>query len=258
MNAWSDVPGGMRASVLDEDTIERLLSARIAPADAPPGYAEVARLVRIVAGASGPSDLPQEERHVAAAIAVLRPGSAATVPMDRPRQTRSWRRRARIGGLMLAGALVGSSGLAFAGALPDGAQDAFASVFERVGVTVPAGHDIPTPSEHPASTGEEISDVATSTDASGVDKGAEISSLASGGRSHAGQAGGPQGPAGSGEAPPVETPNAGGTQTANAASGSASQVGTDRADERSAAGSANASGAARGSSAVSPPGPPGP
>ena len=254
MNSRGDVPNGMRMSTLDEDTIERLLSARIAPDDAPPGYSGVARLVRIVAETAD-SDPALGERHVAAAVAVIRRESAAGASARRPQRKRSWRRRARVAGVVLAGALVGSTGLAFAGALPDAAQDAFADVLDRVGITVPAGHDAPEPTEPPASTGEEISDIATSTESSGVDKGAEISTTASGGRSRAGQAGG--GAAGAGEVPPVETPNGdvppaetpngGGTHTADAASGSAGEVGTDRADVRSdgrsAAGSSNASNA---------------
>jgi hypothetical protein len=250
MNGWSDVPNVMRGSTLDEDTIERLLCARIAPDDAPPGYSEVARLVRIVAETPGPSDPAVEERHIAAALAVIRRESAAGARADRPQRKRSWRRRARVAGVVLAGALVGSTGLAFAGALPDPAQDAVADVLDRVGITVPAGHDAPEPTDRPASTGKEISDIATSTESSGVDKGAEISSTASGDRSRAGQEGGGAAAPGDvpGDVPPVETPNVGGTQTADAASGSAGEVGTDRADERndgrSAAGSSSASNAA--------------
>jgi hypothetical protein len=255
MNSRGDVPNGMRVSTLDEDTIERLLSARVAPDDAPPGYSEVARLVRVVTETAGPSDPALEERHVTAAVALIRRESAAGAPADRPQRKRSWRRRARVAGVVLAGALVGSTGLAFAGALPDAAQDAFADVLDRVGITVPAGHEAPEPTEHPASTGEEISDIATSTESSGVDKGAEISSTASGGRSRAGHAGGgapgaddvPPVETPNGDVPPVETPNGGGAQTADAAGGSAGEVGTDRAHERSngksAAGSSNASNA---------------
>jgi hypothetical protein len=42
-------------------------------------------------------------------------------------------------------------------------QDAFSKVLETVGITVPASGD------HPASSGEEISEIATTTDATGVD-----------------------------------------------------------------------------------------
>jgi len=252
MNAWSDVPNGMRASALDEDTIERLLSARLAPDDAPPGYAEVARLVGVVAETDGPRDPGREERDIAAAIALTSEERAGTAPRGRSRTTRSLRGRVRIAGMVLAGTLVGSTGLAVAGALPDPAQDAFADVLDRVGIIVPAGDDAPESVGHPASTGAEISDVATSTEATGVDKGAEISSLASGGHSRAGQVGGPQGTGKPDDVPPVDTPNGGGTDTGDAAGA----VGADRADERSdgrsAAGSSNAASVDRGTSAGSP------
>ena len=92
----------------------------------------------------------------------------------------------KVGGLVVVGALVRSTGLAAAGVLPDAAQDAVSNVFDRVGITIPASGD------HPATTGDEISQIATTTDATGVDKGAEISSAASAGKSQAGQHGSAQ------------------------------------------------------------------
>ena len=59
--------------------------------------------------------------------------------------------RAKVAGLVVAGTLVGSTGLAFAGVLPDAAQNAAATVLSKVGITIPAADD------HPASTGSEIS-----------------------------------------------------------------------------------------------------
>src|SRR6266498_5330854 len=104
------------------------------------------------------------------------------------------------------------------------------SVLSSVGISVPAAD------EHPASTGTDISGIATTTDATGVDKGAEISSLASGGMSQAGVNG----------SSPVTTPNTGGTGTADTASGGAADTGTATADDasqgHSAAGSGNAEG----------------
>ena len=122
--------------------------------------------------------------------------------------------------------------------------------------------------------GADVSELATTTDSTGVDKGAEVSSLASDGRSQAGQHGAAEAPeqpaAGGGDSDghaqvatpnsggtdhldnasgtsggadqsraPVETPNSGGTGTADDASaghgGGASTHGTDTADSHSGA-----------------------
>jgi hypothetical protein len=137
-------------------------------------------------------------------------------------------------GLVTAGAILGTGGLAFAGGLPDAAQDVVSDALARVGLHVPAGDD------HPAATGEEISSLATTTEAEGVDKGAEISSLASGGMSQAGQHGNPAGS--DGDTDPA--PSGGGSETASDASGGMSDEGTGTASEvsdgRSDAGSGNA------------------
>jgi hypothetical protein len=151
----------------------------------------------------------------------------------------------------LAGALLAAtSALATAGALPAPAQDVVSGVLNELGITLPdqAGGVDPsqTPAELPpaAEKGVAVSALATGSDASGVEKGAAISAVASDGKSRAGTRGAPSG---AGEAP-VETPNEGGTSTANTASGGASLDGsvggTDTADTasggRSAAGSGNA------------------
>ena len=141
-----------------------------------------------------------------------------------------------------AGVVAGIPGLAAAHALPDPAQHAVSRVFDKVGISVPDTQHAPTTSvDHPASTGAEISSIATTTDATGVAKGALISSTASGGKSQAGQHGGAAAAHGSA---PVPTPNTGGSGTADTASGGSADQGTSTADQhsggRSAAGSGNA------------------
>jgi hypothetical protein len=166
--------------------------------------------------------------------------------------------------------LAGSTGLAAAGVLPDAAQDAFSTVLDRVGIAVPASTD------HPASSGEEVAEIAITTDATDVEKGAEISSVASGGMSQAGQHGsestaaaiettgeapvpvpneggtgtGDAASRGSGEAP-VPVPNEGGTGTGNTASDGASEEGTVTADEKSG----SHSGSGSGNASIAPPTP---
>lgn len=242
MTDWIDLPDEMRRLGLDEVTLDRLLAGRIAPDDAPPGYSEVARVLQAAVAAGEHEELVHEAAHVALAMELVKQRSPASTPSERrSRKMRSRSRRVKVGGLVVVGALVGSTGLAAAGVLPDAAQDAFSMVLERVGITVPASDD------HPAGSGEEIAEMATTTDATGMDKGAAISFAASGGVSQAGQHGSAVADTtveGAGAAP-VPVPNEGGTGTADTASDSTSDDGTGIADEesegRSGSGSANAS-----------------
>ena len=50
---------------LDDDTAERLLAGRLHPEDAPPGYAEVARVLRAAAGPASPEELAGQEAALA-------------------------------------------------------------------------------------------------------------------------------------------------------------------------------------------------
>jgi hypothetical protein len=220
-----------RVDWLDTDTLDRMLAGGIHPEDAPPGYAGVAGVLLAVAEAGGDRDLVHEPAHVALAIELVQQRSPVPHPLDRRSRrpsmgARSRRHRGKIGALVVVGAMVGSTGLAAAGVLPDTAQDAFAHVLGKVGITVPAGND------HPASSGEELSGAGTTPDAAHpAPKGAETSSVASGGRSQAGQHGS-AGNAGRGHgATPRHTPN--GKGTADAPGKSAGSPGTSTADEAS-------------------------
>jgi len=68
---------------LDADTAERLLSARLDPDDAPPGYAEVARLLQ---AAAAPADQIELTGQAAAlnAFRTTHPGPTSP-PLARPR-----------------------------------------------------------------------------------------------------------------------------------------------------------------------------
>ena len=251
MTDWNDLSEEMRKLQLDPDTVDRLLAGEVEPDDAPPGYSEVARALQAAVRARQDDELAHEASHVAIAIELVRQPSPASTPSDRRSQKMSRIHRLKVGGLVVAGALLGSTGLAAAGVLPDAAQDAVSNLFDRVGIIIPASGD------HPATSGDEISEIATTTDATGADKGAEISSVASGGKSQAGLHG--SGAAATGaedadaaaagaedaDAAPVPTPNEGGTGTADVASDGASEEGTTPADEESAGhsswGSGNAS-----------------
>ena len=244
MTRSNDIPDEMRGRWLDPDTQDRMLAGRVHPDDAPPGYADVARVLRVAASSVAAGQrLPQEDEHIALALDLLSRTTLASKPSDRrSRKMGTGTRRVKLGGLIVVGTLLASTGLAAAGVLPDAAQDAFDAIFERVGITVPA-NDVPAGATD-APSGDEISGIATTTDATGVAKGAEISSAASNGMSQAGQHGqGSSAAAGLGSgAAPVSVPNDGGTGTAGTASGGASDVGTTEADEASGGSSALGSG----------------
>ncbi len=169
--------------------------------------------------------------------------------------------------LALSGAaLVATSGLAYAGALPGAAQDTARSVLAGLGVTVPGhsqhagthpdtrgnsaaapGHvatgDTGTNATGDTSSGKgkgaAVSTLARTSTATGRDKGAIISTAASGGKSHAGNPpGGPSAHQSAG------TSDQGGTVTADGASGGRDSQGSSTAhvasDGHSSTGSGNA------------------
>jgi len=218
----------MRGTGIDEGTLDRLLQGRILPDDAPPGYSDVASILVAAASPPSPEELRMQALHVMAAHDAI------------DRRTR----RLRPGTLGLAAgllllALVLIPGLAVARVLPDPAQHAVTTVLERVGISIPASTTHPTPvphspspsGPHPASTGSEISSIATTTDATGVAKGAEISSLASGGKSRAGQ----HGQASTAPHGPPSAPHEAGSSSGHGPTGN----GAEHASTRAAGGSAH-------------------
>ena len=230
MSDWDDLPYEMPIGKLDYNTTDRLLAGLIDPDDAPPGYAEVARILQAAGSLPRSEHLSREAELVAAAreaMSLRSPsvGGAGGSPT---------RHRRLLAGVIVTGALVGIPGLAAADALPDPAQHAVSRVLDKVGISVPGNED------HPASTGQEISNIATTSSSTGVAKGAEISTAASGGKSQAGQ----HGHQGNGGAPSSETPSVSGTSRADAASNGKSTHGTAKANDksggRSSAGSGNA------------------
>jgi hypothetical protein len=243
MSPWRDLESEMQRLPLDTDTADRLLAGSVAPEDAPPGYAGVATLLAAVADSPTADGLSRESETVGLLAAVVR---SSQPEMTKPRR-RSIVPRLRLATAIATVALAGTTGLAFAGSLPGAAQDVASTMLAKVGVSVPGPNS--NAGDHPSvrgtssdvgvtssssDKGTEISQLATSTDLTGVEKGAAISTLASGGKSKAGQEHGA----------PVETPNTGGTGTAETASGGQSSQGTATAnaasDDHSVAGSDNA------------------
>jgi hypothetical protein len=237
-----DYPGEMQRLSLDVDTADRLLGGSVAPEDAPPGYA---RLSSLLALGLPVDDVVADGDFVAMLAAAVRSSPTTEKP-----SRRSIMPRIKLAAAIAVTALVGTTGLAFAGSLPGAAQDIASTMLAKAGVTVPGPNgnagDHPSTrgssTEHSGATpatptsngkGSEMSDIARS-DLTGLEKGAAVSTAASDGKSRAGQEHGA----------PVETPNAGGTATADTASSGHSTEGAAEADEasggHSSAGSANA------------------
>jgi hypothetical protein len=246
MSFWSDMDSEMHPVPLDMETADRLLAGAVPPEDAPPGYAEVARLLEAVSAEPTSHEHAREAEIVAKVASAVRSSSSTHSPrrsfmpiaLSRPRITAA----------LVAAALACTIGLASASALPGAAQDIASEMLAKVGISVSGPND--NAGTHPnvrgtstvtasdAGKGSDISDLATTTDLSGVDKGAAISSAASDGKSQAGTHG-----SASGASAPVATPNSGGTGTADSASDGKSSTGTGTAGaasgSHSTAGSAN-------------------
>lgn len=250
MTSWSDLKDEGYRVPLDPDTADRLLAGALAPEDAPPGYAGVARLLD-AAGATDTGTREQDVEIVALIAEAVRRSPRPDPSPSTPR--RSFMpfafTRPRLTAAVLAAGLACSTGLASAGALPGAAQDVAAAMLAKIGVSVPGPNEnagtspagsgsSPTVAPASAGIGAEISELATTTELTGVEKGAAISTAASGGKSKAGEQGGALTNAA------VATPSTGGTEVADAASGGKSSSGTTKAGEKSggksAAGAANA------------------
>jgi hypothetical protein len=115
---------------LDEVTAARLLSGHLDPADAPPAYAAVARVLGAATAPAHPAELVGADRAVEEYRATRRPAE--------PRSGRT--RAARLAALVTAGIFIlgGVAGAVSTGALPDSAQSVAHDALGAVGVTVPA------------------------------------------------------------------------------------------------------------------------
>jgi hypothetical protein len=263
MTFWSDMDSEMQLLPLDTDTADRLLAGSVDAEDAPPGYGRVVRLLEAASSEASSEELAREPEAVAAMAAALRSPVHRNVASSRRSFMPFALSRPRLTAAVVAAAFAASVGMASAGSLPGAAQDVASEMLAKVGITVPGANDsagthpdvrgnstsVPNVPIAPADAGKgaEISELATTTDLTGVEKGAAVSTAASGGKSQAGQHGSASG-AGSASttAAPVETPNSGGTGTADTASGGKSSTGTATANAasggKSAAGSGNATG----------------
>jgi hypothetical protein len=186
MTPADDSIGVMGDLMLDDTTVDLLLEGGFVPENAPPGYADVAGLVRALTLPPTAAELALQVVAVEAALTELslrpapRGSKAPAAASGRKWSSRSRFLKTKVASLVLVGTLAGTTGMAVAGVLPAPLQDAASKVLAKVGITVPTSDD------HPASSGEDISKITTTTDKTGVDKGAEVSTVASGGHSKAG------------------------------------------------------------------------
>lgn len=179
---------------------ERHRSGRDAPSSA-----EVRSLLAAAAAPTEPGPVPGEAGALAAFRAVTRARGRKRM-LSTVTPLKATLAASATAGLLLTGGV----SAAVAGALPGAAQDTARTMLARVGVTVPgadeasAGHadERGTSTDHDSAAdasagsragdsgkGGKVSDLARTTDATGVDKGAEVSGLASGGKSQAGRHG---------------------------------------------------------------------
>ena len=202
----------LRAELLDDPTAERLLRGQVDPDDAPPGYAGVAGVLRAAAAELVVTDTAAEDQAVAA-FAATRVRDAGPVEPKRRSAVPITSMRNKVAAVAAGLGLALTGGLSAAGALPGAAQDVAHDVLGTMGISVPdpntnAGDHPDTRGDHADAQGEPsaVSEIARTTTATGVDKGAEISTLASRGQSRAGAQ--PSAPAAGppSSVPPVPTP----------------------------------------------------
>jgi len=239
MRAWDDFVSEMERLPLDADTADRLLAGSVLPEDAPPGYAGVASLLAAARPNDPASWPPREDAALESFVIAARTSPETTTRSPR----RSSLHRLKLAATIATVALACTTGLAFAGSLPGAAQDVASTMLAKVGVTVPGPNEhagthprtrgsssqeattTESTSETESTSGKasEISQLATTIDLTGVEKGAAISTLASGGESQAGQHGQATADHGSG----AEASSSSGANTADAASAGHSTAGSD-------------------------------
>ena len=146
---------------LDDETVERLLSGEFAPEQAPPGYAEVAKLLAATTAAPRLEELDGQAAALAELRAVTRARAAGTRRATTPRR----RRRVRLAAVVVVGALAtGGVAGAATGHLPGPVREAARSILVAVGGAEPAA---PTPGPAP---------LTQSTGSGGADPGGQASS----------------------------------------------------------------------------------
>jgi hypothetical protein len=120
---------------LDDRTVERLLAGRLAPADVPPAYAGVARLLAVVAAPPSPEELAGQATAVTQLHAVVRAHPPVVLA---GRAARSRRRfRVKVAAIAVVGVL-SVSGIAGATGLGEPIRRAAQTALAGIGIADPA------------------------------------------------------------------------------------------------------------------------
>jgi hypothetical protein len=131
---------GAARPVADQDMLERLLAGRLDPADAPAGYAGLARLLAAATGPATPKELAGEQQVLAEFTAVLRSHPPTLIPRRAKVLTKlaSVRAAAAVLAALLS---IGGVAAATTGLLPGQAEQAADQVASTTGAGA-AGHDV--------------------------------------------------------------------------------------------------------------------
>jgi hypothetical protein len=148
VNRPAELPDDIVHDETDRDTVERVLTGRIPPDDAPAAYREAARALRALRSPASANELMREADAVRQALVLLeRP-----TPSDhRVTRRRGIAARARVGALVVAGMMVATTGAAAANVLPGRLERPVAHVLSHVGITVGARAASPSPTVVPSS-----------------------------------------------------------------------------------------------------------
>jgi hypothetical protein len=128
---------------LDEETVERLLSGELPPAQAPPEYAGVAALLAATVATPTREELAGQAAALAELRAVTRARAAHGRRAGKPRR----RRRVGLAAVVVVGALATGGVAGATGHLPGPVREAARSILVTVGGAAPAA---PTPGPSPA------------------------------------------------------------------------------------------------------------
>lgn len=237
-------------SRFDVDTVDRLLDGRVKLDQLPREYRELAKALRAIRRPNSDNSLALEAPTVLAMAMIVRSdrvGNGST--HRRSRRTKGTRRfmKIKFAALAIAGALAGTTGLVFADALPQAAQEIVSKALIKVGVRVPNGgspdESKPTfdknrrdPQSEQHSKREQVEQAIANSDP-GVDRGLEVSEVASEGHSNV----------------PTKMPPSSGNSNAasgngNNGNGGAANSSIGRVHKESEGAKANAGGAGNGNS----------
>jgi hypothetical protein len=134
----------MEMPPIDDSTADRLLSGRLSPHDAPPGYAALAAMIQAATGPANPAELARETAIVAAGVAavVAAPGPLPAVARRKSMLAKLLSAKvAAVAAVAVLGA--GTAAAAISGSLPT--QTSHASSHAKPGLTTATSH-LPTAS----------------------------------------------------------------------------------------------------------------